>query len=641
MKSLRPGLVILLVACLPLAIAGSCKEDPKETGPTGDTHDTIDTEPPGTDGDGDGVTVNDGDCDDANADVRPGRTEDCNGLDDNCNGVKDEGFGDQDGDGTSDCMDLEECDRLDNDGDGLVDEDFADSDGDGIADCAGTEVCDGLDNDSDGNIDEGYDADSDGFTQCGTAVLDGDCNDADARVYPGAPEDRDDAVDNDCDELVDEGLWAAGDLVVVEIMANPAAVADSDGEWFEVWNASGRDLYLNGLEIFSGTAESFQLVADELLIVPAEGSFVLGVNADDDANGGAKVDAVYADVILGNESDWLTLVADGVTLDEVTWDDGVTMPDRAGSSMSLDPWSYDATTNDQPDAWCASTLAWGISTDFGSPGGENEPCSTWDHDGDGYITDDGDCDDTNPRIYPGAPELDPGVDNDCDGIINVMPTAVATYDDTLSNLLTCSPLYLDGSGSYDYDGSPLTYAWTLDAAPTGSMRTTSDIISTTDMSPTFSPDLPGDYTFSLVVNDGDDASFASTFTVAVSSRPYNNSPIADAGTDQSTSSNVSCRSVSYGTAWECNDCSDWSFTASAAGSYDPDGDPLIYAWTVVSGTATLSDSSSATPTVTIDGPSCSYGATNTTVTVLSVLVVDCMGESSTASVTYTYSCTGT
>ena len=38
-----------------------------------------------------------------------------------------------------------------------------------------------------------------------------------------------------------------------------------------------------------------------------------------------------------------------------------------------------------------------------------------DHDGDGYTIREGDCDDTNSAIYPGAPDVQDGFDNDCDG----------------------------------------------------------------------------------------------------------------------------------------------------------------------------------------------------------------------------------
>ncbi|HET9345548.1 MAG TPA: putative metal-binding motif-containing protein, partial [Candidatus Limnocylindrales bacterium] len=43
------------------------------------------------------------------------------------------------------------------------------------------------------------------------------------------------------------------------------------------------------------------------------------------------------------------------------------------------------------------------------------PNGVGDADGDGFDTEAGDCDDTNELIYPGAPELANGLDDDCDG----------------------------------------------------------------------------------------------------------------------------------------------------------------------------------------------------------------------------------
>ena len=41
---------------------------------------------------------------------------------------------------------------------------------------------------------------------------------------------------------------------------------------------------------------------------------------------------------------------------------------------------------------------------------------SWDNDGDGYTPEDGDCDDNNPDVNPGAEETPgDGVDSNCDG----------------------------------------------------------------------------------------------------------------------------------------------------------------------------------------------------------------------------------
>ena len=46
-----------------------------------------------------------------------------------------------------------------------------------------------------------------------------------------------------------------------------------------------------------------------------------------------------------------------------------------------------------------------------------------DADADGWCVEDGDCDDTNPHVYPGHPDKrgrwgKDGLDNDCNGIID-------------------------------------------------------------------------------------------------------------------------------------------------------------------------------------------------------------------------------
>ncbi len=457
---MRPTLL-----CTTLIGLLSCAEKPgvDDSAALGDSRAPagLDSAPP-VDLDGDGY-ASDADCDDGRADVHPRAEELCNGVDDNCNGVIDEEFSDIDGDGLSDCLDVEDCDGLDNDGDGRVDEDLGDADGDGVPDCLDAEDCDGLDNDSDGRVDEGFDSDGDGYTTCGSARGAPDCDDGDRGVSPGAEEIDGDGVDNDCDGAIDSQTWAEGELIITEVMANPGNVSDPAGEWFEVLNVSGRSLWLNGLVIQSSLDGDYHVIdaPDKLTLEPGEVA-ILGSNADAGSNGEVPVRYAYSGVSLLNEADEILLSWGPKIIDQVSWDIALGSPDVQGASLSLDPYFYDPDDNDGLGVWCAATEPWDAGSDRGSPGAENEVCEL-DHDGDGF-TGLEDCDDYDPAVNPDAPM--PG---------NRPPIAAAGADQTYSESVTCvSTGYdyecsdcgahsytLDGSGSSDADGHPLRYQWSI------------------------------------------------------------------------------------------------------------------------------------------------------------------------------------
>lgn len=60
-----------------------------DTGDTGEADDE-DVHPSDVDDDGDGVTENEGDCDDGDADIHPGVTDSCDGIDSDCDGTVDD-----------------------------------------------------------------------------------------------------------------------------------------------------------------------------------------------------------------------------------------------------------------------------------------------------------------------------------------------------------------------------------------------------------------------------------------------------------------------------------------------------------------------------------------------------------------------
>ncbi|MDD4748213.1 MAG: DPP IV N-terminal domain-containing protein [Salinivirgaceae bacterium] len=71
---------------------------------------------------------------------------------------------------------------------------------------------------------------------------------------------------------------------------------------------------------------------------------------------------------------------------------------------------------------------------------------------------------------------------------------------------------LDGSESSDDDGDSLTYSWSITSAPDGSTAALSD---SGIVNPTFIPDVVGDYSIQLIVNDGTENSDADTVSVSV------------------------------------------------------------------------------------------------------------------------------
>ncbi len=80
--------------------------------------------------------------------------------------------------------------------------------------------------------------------------------------------------------------------------------------------------------------------------------------------------------------------------------------------------------------------------------------------------------------------------------LNQPPIANAGADQTV---IVNETVQLDGSGSNDPDGDPITYSWEITTKPAGSIATLSD---PAIVNPTFVADMAGEYTVSLIVNDG-------------------------------------------------------------------------------------------------------------------------------------------
>lgn len=144
------------------------------------------------------------------------------------------------------------------------------------------------------------------------------------------------------------------------------------------------------------------------------------------------------------------------------------------------------------------------------------------------------------------------------------------------NVVTGGGVVIDGTGSFDADGDPLTYSWNVVSGPPGSV-----LPGQTAIGPviSFTTDVDGTYVISLVVNDGQASSAASTVTITATTG--NAAPIASAGPDQ-----VAIESTAV--------------TLNGTGSSDANGDPLTYTWSLISqpagsGSVPLTNPTSPTP----------------------------------------------
>ena len=269
------------------------------------------------DGDGDGFSPAEGDCDDENPAVNPGAAE--------------------------------ICDELDTDCDGIVPDDEADDDFDGFPICAGdcdddasdvypgaVEICDGVDNDCVPGGDENEDNDGDGETPC-----DGDCDDANGAVYSGA-EEVCDGFDNDCDGGVDD-LDADGDGH--SRCSETGDCDDSDPDAYPVVVSTTGNTYAAGtdsdpFDTIATALANLDQVCHEIHLQP--GSYELDAQISADflsIYGGSPADTTLtapADTRLMLISNGADVLVDGVTLtggDALT--DGGAIKVESGATLTL------------------------------------------------------------------------------------------------------------------------------------------------------------------------------------------------------------------------------------------------------------------------------------------------------------------
>ncbi|MGC6491702.1 MAG: MopE-related protein [Myxococcota bacterium] len=351
-----------------------------------------------------GFTEVAGDCDDSDTATYPGAPEQCDGADNDCDGVVPIDEADGDGDGWVQCLDC-------NDGDPQVNP-------------SAIEICDGEDNNCDDVTDDDAinqqpffrDVDDDTFGTVNDIVYacevpfgyvsdPTDCDDTRGAVYPGAQEICD-ALDNDCDNAIDEEATDAN-----------------------TWYADG-------------DADGFGNVY--LPLVNCDATAPLGYAADaTDCNDASDMVYPGADERCdGLDNDCDTIVDESDAIDAVTYysdGDGDGYGGGAGEVFCFRPDGYSPIGNDcfdddalsypgapelcdDKDNNCNTLIDEGAldanlfyydgdGDGAGLTGIVEESCQA----SDGYVPVPGDCNDADALTFPGADERCDGEDNNCDG----------------------------------------------------------------------------------------------------------------------------------------------------------------------------------------------------------------------------------
>lgn len=154
-------------------------------------------------------------------------------------------------------------------------------------------------------------------------------------------------------------------VLFTEFMANPSTLPDTQGEWFELFNAGSSEVDLSECIISRDT----QQIGLPPGVVMSPGSYLTFANS---AEPGFSPDLIYSGLSLPNSgTHQMRLSCEAQVLDSFLFDSEMPSP-GAGHSLSLSASAAARASNGDAIDWCEATNLY--NGDFGSPGSANAEC---------------------------------------------------------------------------------------------------------------------------------------------------------------------------------------------------------------------------------------------------------------------------
>jgi hypothetical protein len=158
-----------------------------------------------------------------------------------------------------------------------------------------------------------------------------------------------------------------GPMVINEVMINPAAVSDANGEYVELYNSGTTAVDIQGWTIRDDGGNSFTIPTSQPVLVAAGGVFLLAAQANPSLNGGFTPNLTWSNFFLSNAGDEVVLAnAGNVEQDRLAY---TTSPFTDSVGESVERVSPRLPTSDSL-SWAQARTTIGLG-DRGTPGTVN------------------------------------------------------------------------------------------------------------------------------------------------------------------------------------------------------------------------------------------------------------------------------